>query len=356
MQGIKFNIQTVTPLFMAGADQATAELRVPSFRGEMRYWFRALVAGLVGTDTEGLKQVRDLEANVFGTTDRGSAVAIHLSDVKGSIREFTESISERGTDGRWQATGKGYLLWSMAQSGRPGRNFKPARRYFPPSTTFNLELAARGTGGEELQQAIAAFWLLTNLGGVGSRSRRCAGSLFAQVVPSAQKNAETINNITTDLSFKPVANVAALKKHLERGIAIARTLVKTDQSNRRPVHEANFDALSKETCRIWILQDRGKPWNSADDAMRAIGADLQWCRSGIKPLEDRAIFGLPLKDVTNARRASPLLLRITQLQGNKYVGVAVLFKTFYRDIYMEDYDEIIADWLNTFESSIEVTL
>jgi CRISPR-associated protein Cmr1 len=356
MQGINFNVQTVTPLFMAGADQTTAELRVPSFRGEMRYWFRALVAGLVGTDAEGLKRVKELEAKVFGTTDHGSAVSIHLSNFKGSIREFTESISERGTDGRWQATGKGYLLWSMAQSGRPGRNFKPARRYFPPSTTFNLELAARGIGGEELQQAITAFWLLTNLGGVGSRSRRCAGSLFAQVIPPSQKNAETISNVTTDLSFTPVANVAALKQHLERGIATARTLVKPDQNNRRPVHEANFDALSKETCRIWILQDRGKPWNSADDAMKAIGADLQWYRSGIKPLEDRAIFGLPLKDVTNARRASPLLLRITQLQGNKYVGVAVLFKTFYRDIYMEDYDEIIAEWLNTFDSSIEVTL
>lgn len=351
MQAIQFNVQAITPLFMAGANQDIAELRVPSFRGEMRYWYRALAGGIVGTDVEGLKRVKELEKEVFGTTDHGSAVSIHLSNIKGTPREFTEPISER-VEGKWQATGKGYLLWSMAQSGKPGRNFKPARRYFPPSTSFNIELATRGTEEAGLQQATAAFWLLTNLGGVGSRSRRCAGSLSAQIAQPAQK---TISNAATDLSFKQVASVAALKQHLEDGIATARTLIKPE-NGQRAVHEAQFDALAKETCRIWILQDRGYPWNNVDDAMTAIGADLQWYRGGIKPLEDRAIFGLPLKDVTNARRASPLLLRITQLQGNKYVGVAVLFKTFYRGIYMEDYDDVVADWLNSFDKSIEVTL
>ncbi len=351
MQTIQFNVQTVTPLFMAGANQETAELRVPSFRGEMRYWYRALAGGIVGTDAEGLKQVKNFEADVFGTTDHGSAVAIHLSNVKGTPRKFTERISEN-VDGKWQATGKGYLLWTMAQSGKAGRNLKPARRYFPPSTSFNLELSTRGTEEAGLQQATAAFWLLTNLGGVGSRSRRCAGSLSAQITQPAQK---TFSNAATDFSFRPIADVAALKQHLERGIAMARTVIKPE-NGQRPVHEAHFDALAKETCRIWILQDRGHPWDRIDDAMKAIGADLQWYRSDIKPLEDRAIFGLPLKDVTNARRASPLLLRITQLQGNKYVGVAVLFKTFYRDIYMEDYDDVVADWLNSFDKSIEVAL
>lgn len=350
MQAIQFNVQTITPLFMAGASQDTAELRVPSFRGEMRYWYRALAGGIVGTDVEGLKQVKALEAGIFGTTDHGSAVSIHLSNIKGTPREFTEPISER-VDGKWQATGKGYLLWSMAQSGRQGRNFKPARRYFPPSTSFNLELAARGTEDAGLQQATAAFWLLTNLGGVGSRSRRCAGSLSAQVAQPAQK---TFGNVATDLSFRPVANVAALKQHLERGIATARSVIKPE-NGQRPVHEAHFDALSKETCRIWILQDRGYPWNSIDDAMKAIGADLQWYRGGIE-LKGRTIFGLPLKDVKNDRRASPLLLRITQLQGNKYVGIAVLFKTFYEGINMKDYDNVVADWLNSFDESIEVTL
>src|SRR5712691_3630676 len=31
MQEVTFEVQTITPLFLAGADQATAELRAPSF-------------------------------------------------------------------------------------------------------------------------------------------------------------------------------------------------------------------------------------------------------------------------------------------------------------------------------------
>src|SRR5438876_480025 len=72
MQEVTFEVETITPLFLAGADQTKAELRAPSFRGEMRYWLRALVGGLVGTDQEGLTKVRDAETLVFGATDQGS--------------------------------------------------------------------------------------------------------------------------------------------------------------------------------------------------------------------------------------------------------------------------------------------
>lgn len=35
MQEVTFEVETITPLFLAGADQATAELRATSFRGEI---------------------------------------------------------------------------------------------------------------------------------------------------------------------------------------------------------------------------------------------------------------------------------------------------------------------------------
>ncbi|HYK85247.1 MAG TPA: type III-B CRISPR module RAMP protein Cmr1, partial [Ktedonobacteraceae bacterium] len=65
MQEVTFNVETITPLFLAGADQNTAELRAPSFRGAMRYWFRALVGGMVGTDPRGLEEVIKAESSVF---------------------------------------------------------------------------------------------------------------------------------------------------------------------------------------------------------------------------------------------------------------------------------------------------
>src|SRR6266702_2797554 len=79
MPKVIFTLRTLTPLFLAGADQAAAELRAPSFRGLMRYWQRALVGGLVGTTSQGLEKVKETETAVFGATDTGSAVSIKVS-------------------------------------------------------------------------------------------------------------------------------------------------------------------------------------------------------------------------------------------------------------------------------------
>ncbi len=182
MQEVEFTLRTLTPLFLAGADQTKAELRAPTFRGLMRYWERALVGGMAGTSSKGLEKVMEVETEVFGATDKGSAVAVKVSEASNSPKEFTEQISVR-VGGRWQATGKGYFLWSMARSGREDRgNFKPARWFFPPGTGFKVTLSTRGQDTVKLKQAVAAFWLLTQLGAVGSRSRRCAGSLAVQSV------------------------------------------------------------------------------------------------------------------------------------------------------------------------------
>jgi len=101
MPEVIFTLRTLTPLFLAGADQTTAELRAPSFRGILRYWQRALVGGLVPLET-----VKNIETTVFGATDTGSAVSIRVSATFNEPKEFTEQISVI-VGGRWQATGKG---------------------------------------------------------------------------------------------------------------------------------------------------------------------------------------------------------------------------------------------------------
>ncbi len=341
MQEVTFTLQTITPMFLAGADQTKAELRAPSFRGLMRYWQRALVGGLVGTGQDGLKQVMQAETDVFGATDTGSAVSIKVSGVSGEPREFNEQISVR-VAGKWQATGKGYLLWSMAKSGREDKgNLKPARWYYPPGTNFQVTLSSRSQDGTKLKQAVAAFWLLTHLGSIGSRSRRCAGSLAVQIVGSNP----------TDFSFNTPESTQALKQQIEQGIRTARALYSTEQ---RSIREAQFDSLAQGVCRIWILQD-AQPWNSADVAMQKLGETLQDYRSHIS-IQRRKIFGLPLPPIIfNKRRASPLLLRVAELQGNKHVGIAVLFKTAGSDVSMEDY-KLIENWANEFRGKQEVAL
>lgn len=333
MQEVTFDLQTITPLFLAGADQTTAELRAPSFRGEMRYWLRALVGGLVGTDHKGLEKVIQAETAVFGATDTGSMVQIRISQPSGRLLQFTENISRPG--GRQQATGKGYLLWSM-------RLKKPSRYYFARGTRFQIYLSTHGTDTAKHKKGIASLWLLTHLGGVGSRSRRCAGSL-------------TITLHEGDVygfPFNIPADAIALKSQIEQGILAARSLYAATQSS---VSDAHFDALSRNTCRIWILQQE-RPWETPEAAMEVIGESLQSYRSTV-PLIQRKVFGFPLKGMRGEveRRASPLLLRLVELQEHKYVGLAVLFKTRNSDVPMEDY-KIIETWTNEFRGKKEVQL
>jgi CRISPR-associated protein Cmr1 len=352
MQKVTFTLRVLTPLFLAGADSTTAELRAPSFRGLMRYWYRALVGGLSGTTPQSLEKVKQAETAVFGATDTGSAVSIRVSAASDKPREFTEPISVR-VGGNWQATGKGYLLWSMAKSGKVDKgNLKPARWYFPPGTSFQVTLSTRGTDASRLEQAIAAFWLLTHLGGVGSRSRRCAGSLAVQAVEGN----------TTDLPFNVAENAHILKEQIEQGIRetqkIAKKALKTaengHQLQQRSIKEAPFDMFSSEAYRIWILLDE-QPWSSAEMAMQRLGENLQSYRSHIA-IAQRKIFGLPLPPIIfNKRRASPLLLHVAELQGKKYVGIAVLFKTTGSDVSMGDY-KFIENWINEFRGKQEVML
>lgn len=336
MQEVTFDLQTITPLFLAGADQTTAELRAPSFRGEMRYWLRALVGGLVGTSSEGLTKVKDIETAVFGATDTGSAVRVKVSGQPTKIEDFRRE--SRGRD----VTGKDYLLWSMVQSGSiERRNFREARWYFPPYTQFHLTLTTHSGEEAAFKKGIAAFWLLTHLGGIGSRSRRCAGSLQA-------------TGDTMTLPFDIPQTAQALQDQLTRGIQTARNLYELQTI---PLREATFDALSSTTCRIWILRNGERLWPNADQALRDIGASLQDYRRNIHPIQKRKIFGLPLMGVDNRnRRSSPLLLRITKLQGEQYVGVAVLFKTKGEGVSMPDY-ALIEKWIaQDFPKALEVKL
>lgn len=329
---VTFTLRVLTPLFLAGADQTWAELRAPALRGLMRYWYRALAGGVVGANAGTLQQVINAETAVFGATDTGSAISIRVSEPSRDPQRYFREGSKKNL---W---GKDYLFWSMAANSK-----RQERLFFPPGTTFQVTLSSKGDDDTKLQQAIAAFWLLTHLGGVGSRSRRCAGSVMAQVTDGS----------VSDFRFDVPRGVEDLQDQLSSGIKTAQMQMKQNFGDIQPpaVTQAFFDALMPQTCRIWILRNANQTWKTADDAMRAIGSSLQTYRSSL-PLSNRTIFGLPLVNAGNgSRRASPLLLRAVELQGRTYAGIAVLFKTGNNQNYT-----LIENWVNRFSGKIEVGL
>ncbi len=156
MRKVEIELMTITPLFLGGSDprDQPPELRPPSFRGAMRYWYRAALGGVVGDAN--LDAVRRLETAVFGSTDQGSPVSLRLH---GQLRYSQHVILPHKNAGR--------------------------RNAFDPGQKFILTMTAGPACSEIVwTNACMALNLALTLGGVGLRSRRGMGSL--QVVRSTQ--------------------------------------------------------------------------------------------------------------------------------------------------------------------------
>ena len=71
-----FDLQVVTPLFSSGYNRRAVEIRPPSVRGALRFWFRAMMSGVTGAD---VADVNALEAGVFGNTSYASKARIRVA-------------------------------------------------------------------------------------------------------------------------------------------------------------------------------------------------------------------------------------------------------------------------------------
>lgn len=398
MNHLDFESEVLTPLFLGGAEtRVRPELRAPSVRGAMRYWYRAIAGGsiLIASDNdEYLKRLRDLEGEVFGTTEKASAVIIRIrTDQPSGIETFHKDRAIRTPEGDFLPTGKDYLLWSMAASGRPGTpRYQPDREYIRPGTQFVIRLESRTPKHEDaLTKAVAALWLLANLGGLGSRANRGAGSLeITRAEPVA------------DLAFKCCRSIDELCDYLSSGIHRCKHLVSGAETWCDFTDAPEYDILAPTAAEVWVVSTLTNGWNSVSDAINGIGEKLRDYRSHRLPLGradhdavlgwiegrrgapeiKRAAFGLPIpfryseggpSDVIipeqGNRRASPLRIRITRLSTGSYVGILTLFRSRFLDegkgLQLQtrkwkapspaDY-KVVEDFIQTFEVKRRVAL
>lgn len=143
-------MELITPCFCAGADQAKAEIRAPSIRGELRWWFRALGGS------------RDQEAEVFGSIkqekahvgNQASALIVRVSDV---VKGESESRSLPNN----------HKFFTMSRKG--------AEAMVPAGRQFRLQILDRkGVQSDLLNLTIES---VCRLGSIGLRARRGCGAL-----------------------------------------------------------------------------------------------------------------------------------------------------------------------------------
>ena len=177
---IEATYRVVTPLFCAGADQQRAELRLASFKGVLRFWWRALAwSRLEGN----LNAIHEHEDWLFGSAGGGqSRLSMHLSVDAEPEAEGADSVLEVG--GNVVGEGARYLGYGVMEAfpsrqrgTSAGQLIRPCIR---PPIDFTIRMRGRDlTKGpsRHLQNALLAVGVL---GGMGARSRKGYGSLAIQ--------------------------------------------------------------------------------------------------------------------------------------------------------------------------------
>jgi len=168
MGNIVFECETVTPLFMYGADDKMLELRPASIKGVMRFWWRAINGNLP------LDKLREQEAEIFGDTKRKSSFSIKIYRNNLDRDKFNPLPHKP-------------------------KSFKIDG--FSPNQTFEIEFF-----GKNIEKIKNIFLLSTILGGFGQRARRGFGSIQIvgnEVLTSSNQIEEFIKeNINSDFSIK----------------------------------------------------------------------------------------------------------------------------------------------------------
>lgn len=166
-QEITKELTFITSALLAGADQNAPEIRAPSIRGALRWWFRVLAG-----DRDVRKEEEELFGGVHGA-DRPVASAISVRVEDAAIKNNQKAVPLPPN------TPMGYIGYFAQVSGnKQGVYRTEAGHYIGEGSTFTLKIRAvrpvRPELWARLEEAVKAFvWV----GALGLRATRGFGRL-----------------------------------------------------------------------------------------------------------------------------------------------------------------------------------
>lgn len=144
MKKVPFELETVTPVFCSGANPKKPEIRPASFKGMMRYWYRATFA------ENNIRRLHNIESKIYGSTKRASSFIIRIKDVNEVNKNKTEEcpVPHKGK----------FEILAIKRD-----------------ITFDIEIILKNKKYQKLIRTFLELALL--LGGIAKRSRRGFGSI-----------------------------------------------------------------------------------------------------------------------------------------------------------------------------------
>ena len=171
MQTISATYRVTTPMFLGGAEQQ-AELRLPSFKGMLRFWWRAMAWDRV----KEVSRLRDEEAALFGSSDervgqskvllrldRNTTIAPALSPPE-QLKDGTQVV---GSGARYLGYG---VMEAFASRKKNTLEGQLTRSCLLAPFTFTVELLLKpGTKPDQREQIEQTLIALGLFGGLGSK-------------------------------------------------------------------------------------------------------------------------------------------------------------------------------------------
>src|SRR5579884_3163909 len=313
---ISVRLKVVTPILGGGPRLRDVDrvdvIRVPTVRGHLRFWWRALYGHEYGRAEE----LYEAESALWG---RPAEEHGGRSEVEVTIPSCSQHHDQDIDDSNPLNQRASYALWPARVQGAQNTGHLPRRR--PGAVTFTLRIVGPKSSERILQNTIRA-WIL--FGGYGSRTRRGLGSLTVEGGPrelrfwlpdvDAYDDADKIHaQIKSRFGFCPFAQRPARSRKYDTTPVLAGASLFMHLPE-----EIGTDAASAwQTSLTWLNQFRqmrrpagrvepNRPsvslWPEPDKIRRALTATLlrpgdNWAHTPVHngtPAWPRGGFGLPI--------------------------------------------------------------
>jgi len=296
MDSKEFDVEVVTPMFLGGANTQDAELRVPSIKGMLRFWWRATC----GIDS--LKKMKEKEAEIFGSTDRKASFSIQIEkpdNTKPVLKNLPQGWRVHVENKEFKIGIIDYLAYGV-------RDHKKGytRAHIPSGSSFKLKFFFYDKNQQE--NILNAFYSFVNHGGLGAKNRNGFGSLYL-------KNSKKIDFTSID----------EMKEY-------------TVQSNKSLLFK-NFKMYKK--------------W---EDALSEIGLAYRTARLSVEKKRNwnkRLLIGRPIVQTGDSqeRHAKPYFLHVNKLDNGNYKG-QILFMPYK---YLSGHKDYSQDKFKQYQETCE---
>ena len=321
MKTIEAKFKIVTPMFLHGADQTKAEIRVSSIKGMLRFWWRAL------NYDDNISKVWEKDAYIFGGSDQ----KIGKSKVMFTLTENNTStkIAEKWSTNEW----KSYIGYGLTNKKTKNSELEKTECLEPGGEfKIRIDIDEKQDGNKNIiayDEVVKVLKVFGLLGGLGSRSRRGWGSISIVEL-------KTDNHTSWEIPHKEDKYTYELKKLLGNS---------KNNASLPPEYTAFYSGT-----RIVISKN---PFPTYESAFKEIAEEY---KNYDKKNEG---FGSPRKN-SNGRRASPLFIHIHQIDNNQYLWVCIFFKSKFNessDMPSDDYknvEDFIAKLINDGNTEVKL--